>query len=714
MGPNVKNLIAGFLLLATAVASSAIFLLDREDRGAEVATGPQTVPHELPQNAFIEDPGPENTAFYDTGKNLLAEPEPDPLEAAGDNLTEQLIASLGGQLERLNPQGPLAINGEPGLNTPDIEKVLADLGGTEQLSHIVPDWESDIIFSYRPKVIAGAKPEDIAAYRTAHNALTEKYLNVDPEKLIVEFTPDMVPIDAMLAEAQKTPVPEPLANYHASLLKLLAYQKKALDLSRTANIDPLRATLITNVQEENYLNAIAAFEEQTRQATQLGLLNGKGDESRIVAAFNAVFGIPTANAQWVTTNLVRLARRVWQFLKKLATEMLKDRLVHQLVTQTIKWIQGGGKPQFLTNWKGFITGVAEDEAGKVIEQYAPRLCSSFGPLVRVAVIPVNPARDLDAGPICTLDQVVGNIREFAQSFENGGWIAYGAAMQPSNNFFGAMIQMSDIVDTETWKKQKASKSDVESSSGFLSNKECVKWGDSEWDTCLFQLNDYCQTNNIPTDDCQALLDPFCGGMDTGNECTEYRNTTPGETLYGAVSDSIKAPLERIVNAKDAIALLNALLNAALSKLSLLGKSVVSKGILGLDSGAAYVGGNEPIVTGPGGGGGGGGGSGTFQSKINSAVSACGADTSLASPDGGCSPNFRVNATTGQAFVQCVVSNLNGQGLTAIQDPNASEGDEVAVKQDDTFSENYDVLVGTGAGGGCVNTKYNGTDTPAWF
>jgi hypothetical protein len=303
---------------------------------------------------------------------------------------------------------------------------------------------------------------------------------------------------------------------------------------------------------------------------------------------------------------------------------------------------------------------------------------------------------------------VSNIRAFAQSFENGGWIAYGAALQPSNNFFGAMIQLSDILDLEAAKKQESARGDVESSSGFLSNKECVRWDDSEYDICLAQLSDYCQTNNLSVDDCYALEDAFCGGMDTGNTCAEYRNTTPGETLYGALGDSIKAPLERIVNAKDLIALLNALLNAALGKLTALGKSFVSKGILGVDAGAAYADDTGGVVDpGPsGGGGGGGGGSGQFQGAVTSAVNSCGSSYGVS--DGGCNPNWRITAGQENAFVQCVASSLGGSGLTAIQDPNA--GDEVAVKRDGSFSEQYDVLTSSG----CAWNKYNGTDTPAWF
>lgn len=587
-GINIKNLIAGFILLAVAVTSSAIFLFDEEQRSGNIAAEERNSAPQPPDNVFIEDPGVENPAFYETGRNLLTTTGPDPFKAAGDNLTEQLIASLGGQLEQMNPQGPLALNGEPGLQAPNIERIIADLGDPENIARAIPDWESEIVFSYRPKLVAGSRAQDIAAYRNAHNQLFEKYFKTDPERIIVSLSPNDVRIDDALQEAQTTPTPEPLVAYQSSLIKLLAYQQRAVGLSRVAETDPFKASIIIAVHEENYFAAITAFEKEARRVAALGLLGPEEHRTVIAALMGAAFGINTAHAQWVTFDIPKLARVIWEYIKKIVTEQLKDRLVHKLVAQTITWVQGGGKPQFLTNWKGFLAGTAKDEAGRLIDKYAPQLCSSFGPLVRVAVIPVDPGKDLNAGPTCTLDQVVGNIKEFAQSFENGGWISYGAALQPSNNFFGSMIQLSDITDLEAAKKKEAAKGDVESSSGFLSNKECVKWKGSGYDTCLAQLSDYCQTNNLSVDDCYALEDAFCGGEDTSDVCEEYRNTTPGETLYGAIGDSAKAPLERIVNAKDIVALLNALINAALSKLTELGKSTVSKGILGIDAGAAYV------------------------------------------------------------------------------------------------------------------------------
>jgi hypothetical protein len=575
MNPStLKQLIAGFLLIAATVTSSALFLTMDVQKRPNVGL-PNHGPSEIPANAFVELP--DRTTEREVPKPGFV-PNVFPENAvASDNLTDGLIALLGERIAEENPEGPTNPDGNLNLSALNANELADYFAQNAGPAAELPDWEREANAQHIT-VLTKYTTEDINFYNKQVNALLEFY---GPQAAVLRD--NITPTTAALQNLQfgeayrrgtKIIVPEPVAGFHWSLMKLLAYQQKAVETARLAETDPVRAALIMQAQEQNYLAAIQLLVNESQRKTDIRGIS-VGELPFLANIVNQALGIRTAHAQWLVIDPADIARMVWEFLKKLATELLKDRLVHKLVQQTITWIQGGGKPQFVTNFKGFLTGVAEDEAGRMIEKFAPRLCQSFGPLVRVAVIPVNPARDLDVGPTCTLDQVVSNIRAFAQSFENGGWIAYGAALQPSNNFFGAMIQMSDIVDLESAKQREAKKTDVESSSGFLSSKECIKWT-SECKMCLESIPSgkscLCGTTGPP-----AL-------SEENNICLEYRNTTPGETLVGAIKDSSAAPLLRIVNADDLAALANALINAALSKLVKLGASTVSKGLLGLDMG----------------------------------------------------------------------------------------------------------------------------------
>ncbi len=64
------------------------------------------------------------------------------------------------------------------------------------------------------------------------------------------------------------------------------------------------------------------------------------------------------------------------------------------------------------------------------------------------------------------------------------------------------------------------------------------------------------------------------------------------------------------------------------------------------------------------------------------------------------------------FMDGVVSDLVGQGVCAIRDPNAP-GEEVTVKHDNAFSENFDIV----ASNGCARSGshiYTGWCAPAWW
>lgn len=65
-----------------------------------------------------------------------------------------------------------------------------------------------------------------------------------------------------------------------------------------------------------------------------------------------------------------------------------------------------------------------------------------------------------------------------------------------------------------------------------------------------------------------------------------------------------------------------------------------------------------------------------------------------------------------AFMDAVVANLVAQGYCAIRDPNAP-GEEVTVKHDNAFSENFDIV----ASNGCARSGaaiYTGWCAPAWW
>ena len=737
---QLKQFIVAFLLLAIVAGSSA-FIFSDLGAGGSVPKKEIAKSTDEQQSAFVEQLSEGDIAAMHPDVNGADDADSSTGSDANGNLTENLVALLGQGLDDANPTGPIGSDGQPRLLVPDTNAIVATLENDISIAATIPDWEADVAFRNQVRLVAGNSPKDIATYKEKRDALLNAYFSGLPT-----LTDGTQPIEAealspgaVLATAQNIPVPIALIDYHRSLVKLLSYEEKALKLSAMSDTDPLRATLIMRVQEANYMGAVARFELETQKAVALGLspsveVANAGSPS----LFAAAFGIQTAHAAWIHVDPVKLAREIWTFLQRLITEKLKDILVHKLVQQTIRWIQGGGKPQFITNWKGFLKDSGKRAVDIAISDLYPQLCQPFAPLIRVAVLPVDFDRNLPGtSPItCTLDQIVGNVKAFSDSFTNGGWVAYGAALEPSNNFFGALIQANDIVQARAAAERAAKERAVKAGKGGLPQQECVQYEQgSTYGACVDQVYAQCAAQNFTSDECDEQILLICGNLSDTQQCLEWRDTTPGSVILGSLSDTVRAPLERIVNADDFVALVNALINAMLSKLTQLGRDAISGGILALNPDDAYVGpgatdytqgGQEgrqpPVVPGyppvgtpttsstpPT-------GTATFRNQVISAVASCAASFGVqdASCGGNGTPNYRTNVGAGQAYVQCVADTLNASGLTAIKDPNAGEGDEVAVKQSNAFSENYDVLVGSGGGGGCVNTRHLSTETPAWF
>ncbi|MEW5859126.1 MAG: hypothetical protein AB1861_17360, partial [Cyanobacteriota bacterium] len=262
-------------------------------------------------------------------------------------------------------------------------------------------------------------------------------------------------------------------------------------------------------------------------------------------------GWPVFDAANLGALLSKIGSDVAKWAKDMAREFLKKFLVHRMVQQTITWIQGGGKPRFVTNWSSFMKGIGNEVAGDFLSKVSPRLCSSFGPLVRIALTPTNTAPETYV--TCTLDQVMANVQDFYDDFNNGGWIAYGATLQPQNNFFGALMETSDLLTIKKAEEQEAKKSEVEAGSGYLGTQQCVKW-------------EYV-LETVPGN-CDPATPQLCGGNATQEKrvCAEYKTTTPGDVVASSLSKATGANLDWIVNAQDLAALTNALLNSLMNKL----------------------------------------------------------------------------------------------------------------------------------------------------
>lgn len=159
------------------------------------------------------------------------------------------------------------------------------------------------------------------------------------------------------------------------------------------------------------------------------------------------------------------------FITDVLIAELKKKILDKLVDQVIEWIQGGGKPQFITDYKGFFEDIGQEAVGTIAQELdLGFLCEPFSLNIKLAV-GVPPVKRFSKTAECTLDKIVGNIGNFYNDFRNGGWLAFSEAWQPQNNYYGglllARVELEDRIAGEQGRKTL----EILANGGFLDTKD---------------------------------------------------------------------------------------------------------------------------------------------------------------------------------------------------------------------------------------------------
>jgi len=273
----------------------------------------------------------------------------------------------------------------------------------------------------------------------------------------------------------------------------------------------------------------------TNWLTDLGIFTSVTKGAAAAANAARAISVPTFdNVQYVQTQIVEPAKaaketkdNIVQALFTMLFEVLRKRLLDMLVDQIITWIQGGGQPQFVTNWQQFLKDAAGAAIGDVVlETNAAFLCSPFKLQVQLSLLPVP---QFSQRVECTLDDIVKNIEDFYNDFEKGGWIAYNEAWQPQGNYYGEMLMIHDEMITRGALAKEAAEKEALAGKGFLSVKKCLE-------------------------------------QDEEGTCIKEEIVTPGDTVGVAVASAITSDTQWAANIQSwTAALINAVINRVIKE-----------------------------------------------------------------------------------------------------------------------------------------------------
>lgn len=246
---------------------------------------------------------------------------------------------------------------------------------------------------------------------------------------------------------------------------------------------------------------------------------GVGDTTFAFETNPALIGAATGSA---ASNATLTTETITRNLAKIVMEGVKRRILNMVVDQIIGWIQGEGKPLFITDWQAFLKDAGSAAVGDLAYQLGLGfLCSPFSVQVQLSIL--QPPR-FGSYITCTLEDIVNNMDNFYADFRTGGWFALNEMWNPQNNFYGSVLLAMNEKNQRRAGASEASILESVASQGFLGTRKCDETGQ------------YCFI------------------------------TTPGAQIGALAAKALGSDIDYLVNAQDIAVYVGAIADAAINRL----------------------------------------------------------------------------------------------------------------------------------------------------
>ena len=224
-----------------------------------------------------------------------------------------------------------------------------------------------------------------------------------------------------------------------------------------------------------------------------------------------------------------------------------------VVDETVKWIQGGGEPRFVTDWKNFSKDAVNVAVGEIVRQSNfDFLCSPFRLQVQLQLTAQRFPQKIE----CTLDKIVNNIDAFYNDFSKGGWIGYNTLWEPQNNYYGQLLLWHEELVTQAALSEEAARNEALAGQSFLSSKRCKGGGFDQEITA----------GPVPSYWVKDSFGKYCASKD-------LEILTPGNLVGRVVGEAITSDIRWAENVKSWTA---AIVNAVMNRLIKEGLSAMKK------------------------------------------------------------------------------------------------------------------------------------------
>ncbi len=164
-----------------------------------------------------------------------------------------------------------------------------------------------------------------------------------------------------------------------------------------------------------------------------------------------------------------------QTLMRIAMAKFRKLLLDTITNEIITWIQGGGKPKFVSDWKSFLTDIGDQAGGQVLEQMLGpdvmnSLCNpNWAPHIYIGL---NTPQRFKNTTKCTLSDIGVAWNDYMNDFGNGGWDAWIKIAENQNNPYGVYLITMEEMFIKEEEAEEAAKNEAMAGGGFRNDKVC--------------------------------------------------------------------------------------------------------------------------------------------------------------------------------------------------------------------------------------------------
>jgi len=214
-------------------------------------------------------------------------------------------------------------------------------------------------------------------------------------------------------------------------------------------------------------------------------------------------------------------------------------VLQQFTEKIVLWIQTGQDPffsggtegsLFVTNIDEFLLDAADNQASIMLRDYFgpswDKLCSPFRLPVGLSLSQSYGRGYGSFGPKarCSITDIVENLEDFYEDFENGGWAAWMQTARYENTAWGLLtLAEEDSRERET-RAVRANENDFLAGLGFPGMRKCVK-GITVDGGPLINPTDPDDTNLV--------------------RCDKYLTQTPGKAIEDQLADSLGEEIRKL-------------------------------------------------------------------------------------------------------------------------------------------------------------------------